>query len=61
MDIKRFEFTSKSCETTVLITATCERKAWEKFCFQRFGALKPDRNDWNVLEVDNGAITDDEV
>lgn len=33
-----------------LISAKNHERAWDKFCVQYFGPLKPDRNDW-IVEV----------
>ena len=32
-------------------SAKDEDQAWAKFCSQRFGALKPDRREWSIKEV----------
>lgn len=43
-----FILKSKHDGTEFVIHAKNENQAWNKFCTQKFGALKPSRDDWEI-------------
>ena len=48
MELKRYTITSPHHDTVVTVTALTSKSAWSKFCAQRFGAMKPQRSDYQI-------------
>lgn len=51
LGLKKFTMRPKHGGDDIVIHAKSKKQAWCKFCTQRFGALKPSCDDWDVIET----------